>query len=307
MLRNIYLFTTNRCDLHCQHCLQVPEKYSNFPVEQLDKLLSEALTFGAKNVGLTGGEPFIHPEFPRIVETVVSYGYSWGFVTHGQQSEPYLPLMERFRNHFKSVHLSIDSTISDLHDEIRMRKGAFEKAIGSVNTYVQHDFPVWINTTLNQRNKAEVVAFIDLATKLGAIGIQFAGTIPTEWNQHLVLSDYESLGLYQEIISLQRSAKIKIDTTSALFTHGGVYYCGLLSFLGLSVNSNGELTFCCDTHQGNSMIGSLREHSLSELLQAWIDYSAKIQQQRAEQIVKGSMEDLFDTCAFCNRFFVKKM
>ena len=306
MLQNIYLFTTNRCDLRCQHCLQIPEKYSNFPVELLDKLLSEALPYGAKHVGLTGGEAHLHPEFSRIVETIVRYGYTWGFVSHGQQTEPYLSLMERYGENFASVHLSFDSTIPETHDEIRMRKGAFEKATTAAKIYIEHGFPVWVNTSLNQKNKKEARAFVELAENLGAIGIQFAGTIPTDWNQHLVLSDNESLALYQEIASLKESATIKMETTSALYTRGGVYFCGLLSLYGLSVNSNGEVTFCCDTKQDDAVVGSLRDHSLSELIQNWLGHSARIQAQRAERIRAGNMGEHFNTCAFCNSQFVKR-
>jgi organic radical activating enzyme len=287
MLKNIYLFTTNRCDLHCQHCLQgFPETHSDFPVELLDQLLSEGMLFGAKHVGLTGGEAHLHPEFPKIIETIVRYGYTWGFVSHGQRTEPYLPLMERYRANFKNVHLSIDSTIPELHDEIRLRRGAFEKVIASAKTYVEHGFPVWINASLNQKNKAEV-----------------KGTIPADWNRHLVLNDNESLALYQEIISLKETAKIKIDFTSALYTAGGIWFCGLLSLYGLSVNSRGEVTFCCDTQQNKSIIGSLREKPLSELIRERVEISSILQKQRISRIVEGNLEEGFDTCAFCNSFF----
>jgi MoaA/NifB/PqqE/SkfB family radical SAM enzyme len=209
------------------------------------------------------------------------------------------------RSKFKSVHLSIDSATPELHDEIRKRKGAFEKVVTAAKTYVQCGFPVWVNSSLNQKNKTEVKALVALAEELGAIGIQFAGTIPAAWNRHLVLSDKDSLALYQEITSLKENAKIKIETTSALYTKGGVYFCGLLSLYGLSVNANGEVTFCCDTQQENSAIGSLQEHSLSELIQKRLELSARIQKQRVEHIRTGNIGEHFDTCGFCNEYFVK--
>lgn len=105
MLTNLALITTTRCDLKCQHCLRgFPKERPDFPIELLDKLLIEAIPFGVKHVGLTGGEPHLHPQFEQIVEKIVSYGYTWHFVSHGQRTEPYLPIMERYRDSFISYH-----------------------------------------------------------------------------------------------------------------------------------------------------------------------------------------------------------
>jgi len=99
MLRNIAIITTLRCDLKCEHCLRgFPKQRPDFPVELLDKLLTEAMPFGVKHVGLTSGEPHLHPEFDEMVEKIAAYGYTWHFVSHGQRAEPYLPLMERYKD-----------------------------------------------------------------------------------------------------------------------------------------------------------------------------------------------------------------
>lgn len=304
MIENIYLHITNRCDLHCQHCLQgFSNLSSDIPILILDKLLSDALPFGVKHIGLTGGEPYLHPEFPKIIEIITKYGYSWSIVSNGQQTDPYLPLMKQYRANFTNVNLSIDSTICEIHDEIRAQKGAYKLVTSSIKTYIDYGFSVWIKTCLNQKNKSEVKAFIELAEELGVLGIQFSGTTPTDWNQHLVLNERESLAIYQEIISLKVNSLVRIDTTSSLYRKGGVHFCGLLSLNSLSINSKGELTFCCDTQQDYSIIGSLRDWPLYELIQGWIEYSAKIQQRRTEQIYHGTFEENFDTCAFCNNYF----
>lgn len=304
MLTKLILITTYRCDLHCQHCLQgFPREHSDFPVELLNKLLTDAMQFGAHHVNLTGGEAHLHPQFEHIVETIVDYGYSWGLISHGQRAEPYLPLMEKHRKQFKTVGLSIDGATPEIHDELRGRMGAFGKVTTSAKTYIENGFEVWIKISLNQKNKMQLEALIELVANLGAKGINFAGTIPFAWNQHLLLSDEESLELHQKIISLRKNAPIEFKTSSALHTRGGVNFCPVLNLSDLTISPRGNVDFCCDVHQPSGAIGSLYENSLSELIQTWLEKSAALQRQRVKQISSGAMGERFDTCAFCNDYF----
>jgi len=303
MLTKLILITTYRCDLHCQHCLQgFPREHSDFPVDLLDNLLAEALPFGAHHINLTGGEAHLHPQFDHIVETIVNYGYTWGLISHGQRSEPYLPLMEKYRKQFKSVGLSIDGVTPELHDELRGRNGSFEKVTTSARAYVENGFEVWIKTSLNQKNKMQLEGFVELAANLKAKGITFAGTIPFAWNRHLLLSDEESLELYQTINSLRATAPIKLRTSSALHTRGGVNFCPVLNLSDITISPRGNVDFCCDVHQPKGAIGSLRENSFATLMQSWLEKSTSLQRKRAEQIASGTMGERFDTCAYCNEY-----
>jgi MoaA/NifB/PqqE/SkfB family radical SAM enzyme len=304
MLNQIAIITTLRCDLKCQHCLRgFPKERPDFPIELLDKLLTEAMPFGARHIGLTGGEPHLHPEFETMVEKIVAYGYTWHFVSHGQRTEPYLPLMEKYRDTFHHVSISIDGAIASTHDKIRQRQGAFDHAIASVKQYVQAGYKVKIGMTLNQKNKTEMEAMLNLAGELGANSLGFAGTIPTAWNQHLFLSDEESLGLWQKANELRGQTGFDIQTVSALYTRGGVNFCNILNLHELTFNSRGELIFCCDTIENGAVIGSLNGQSFSSLVQEWLAQSSALQQQRVKIITSGNLGQGFDTCAFCNNHF----
>jgi MoaA/NifB/PqqE/SkfB family radical SAM enzyme len=307
MLNTLILITTYRCDLHCLHCLQgFPREQSDFPVELLDRLLTEALPFGARFVNLTGGEAHLHPQFEYIVETIVKYGYTWSLISHGQRTEPYLYLMEKHRKQFKSIGLSMDGATPEKHDEMRQRKGAFERVTTSAKACVEKGFEVWIKTSLNQKNKMQLEELIALAADLGAKGITFGGTIPTAWNQDLLLSDDEALELHEKIVSLRADSPVKLRTTSALHTRGGVNFCQILSLNELAVSPRGDVDFCCDVHQLKGAIGSLRDQSFSALVQTWLERSAGLQVRRVQQIAAGEMGEGFDTCEFCNAYFSSK-
>ena len=306
MIKGITLLVTKRCDLKCEHCLRGhPQDKVDFPLSLLDKLLNEAMQFGAGHVGLTGGEPHLHREFDQIVEKIVNYGFSWGFTSHGQRTKPYLPLMEKYREDFKYARLSLDGATPALHDEIRGRKGAFEYVIQAAKIYKKEGFPVSFVTSLNQKNKGEVQALIDLAESVGVKGITFSGTIPAQWNQHLILQDSEAIELFNQVNEACKDSDLDIRTASALYTKGGINFCNILNIKSIAVNTAGELIFCCDTIENGAVIGSLHEQSLITLLQRKIEYSAKLQAQRASRIASGKLGEGFDTCAFCNHYFDK--
>jgi MoaA/NifB/PqqE/SkfB family radical SAM enzyme len=120
MLSHITIIAAMRCDLKCAHCLRgFPKECPDFPMDLLDKLLTEALPFGAKHVAITGGEPHLHPDFEAMVDKIVAYGYTWHFVTNCQRTEPYLRVMEKHKDKVSHVAVSIDGATAETHDEIR--------------------------------------------------------------------------------------------------------------------------------------------------------------------------------------------
>ncbi len=301
MLNQLTIINTLRCDLKCQHCLRgYPQECTDFPLDLLDKLLTEALPFGAKHVALTGGEPHLHPDFEKIVEKIVAYGYTWHFVSNGQRTEPYLSVMEKYPDKISHVALSIDGATAETHDGIRNQKGAFEKVVASAKQYVELGYKVRISSSLNQKNKGQVGALVELGQALGVCGMRLGGTIPAAWNRDLVLSDAESLDLYQQIIKLCATTAFELQAISSLYTRGGVNFCNNLNFHTLTINTLGELIFCCDTIENGAVTGSLREHSLVELIKLWLEQSKALQAQRADRIAAGNLGEKFDTCAFCN-------
>jgi MoaA/NifB/PqqE/SkfB family radical SAM enzyme len=301
MLNNLVIITTMRCDLKCNHCLRgYPKDRADFPMDLLDKLLTESMPFGVKHVALTGGEPCFHPNFAEMVQKIIAYGYTWSFVSNGQKAEPYLKIMEEYKDKTTHVTLSIDGATADTHDFLRARKGAFNKVIESAKQYVQLGYKLIVSSSLNQRNKNEVAEIVELANVIGAKVIRFSGIIPTSWNEEYVLNDNESMELYQQIIKLRKKSDIYIKTVSSLITHGGVSFCDNLNSSEISFNPSGEMIFCCDTIANGAVIGSLYEYSFSELLNIRLEKSHFLQAKRIGCIAIGDIGEKFDTCSFCN-------
>ena len=74
---NMGINITERCNFNCLHCYEAVDNQiprSEMSLTDCRKLLKEAADCGIQNIKLTGGEPLIHKDFMKIVESVYEYG-----------------------------------------------------------------------------------------------------------------------------------------------------------------------------------------------------------------------------------------
>ena len=303
MINALVIITTLRCDLKCAHCLQGhPAERPDFPLELYTKLLRDARPYGAKLISFSGGEPRLHPQFDEMVRLTVENGYSWNTVSNGQNVAPLLAILEKYGEHCTKIYFSLDGATPEIHDEIRQRKGAFERLENSVRAVLEKGYEVNLTSCLNQKNKHQVEDLVKLGESWGVNEMKFAGVIPVPGNEGLRLSDAENLALFERILELNKDTSLKLHTTSALYTRGGVEFCSVLSLRKLAFNAKGEMLLCCDAQQDHAVIGSLRDHALEELMAKWLDTSNAARHERLARIKSGQMGAGFDTCAFCDHF-----
>ncbi|MBT7074825.1 MAG: radical SAM protein [Anaerolineae bacterium] len=242
MLSQLVIINTLRCNFKCAHCIRgYPEERSDFPMELLPKLLMEARPFGAKHVALTGGEPFLHPQFTEMVETIVSAGYTWHFVSNGWETKAYLPLLEKHGESVSHVALSLDGATPEIHDAIRGRSGSFERVMQATKVYGEMGISILWNVCLNNQNMHQLEDIIQLAEKFEISMMNIMGTNPTPWNTDLVLTDDESQALSDQVLALRDESKVKIATRSSLRAGSGINFCRQLWLRELSINTNGEI------------------------------------------------------------------
>jgi MoaA/NifB/PqqE/SkfB family radical SAM enzyme len=305
MLSNLAFIVTTRCNLHCAHCLRgYYDQHHDLPLDLAAEILTSAKPFGASHVGMTGGEPYLHPQFDALVALIVESGYTWSFTSNGLRSQPYIGAMTRHRENFTHVTLSLEGASPETHARTRHRPDAYERVLINARHYIKTGFKVQIGFTLHRHNKHELDEIAQLAVDLKGSKLAVAAIIPTEWNNDLWLTDEERFELYTEVMVLRSKLDIDIGYASALHTRGGVDFCDNLHLHKLAFNARGELIFCCDTINQGAVIGSLQHTSFPDLIQTWLSHSASLQQHRTELIAQGK-ETIpgFDSCAFCNSHF----
>jgi AdoMet-dependent heme synthase len=138
----LIVFINSICNLTCEHCFywESLNKKDDLTFEEFDRLTSE---LGAvENLYLSGGEPFLRPEFAEIVEL---------FLTRNGVKQVYVPtngyFTERTENALRKIlqskslqlfacEISLDG-MPEYHDRFRGNPRSFEKAMETYDMLVR--------------------------------------------------------------------------------------------------------------------------------------------------------------------------
>jgi cyclic pyranopterin phosphate synthase len=76
-LRNLRLSVTDRCNLRCSYCMP-EERYTWLPkadvlsFEETARLVDRFVELGVDKVRITGGEPLLRQELPKLIEMLAA-------------------------------------------------------------------------------------------------------------------------------------------------------------------------------------------------------------------------------------------
>jgi radical SAM protein with 4Fe4S-binding SPASM domain len=176
---------------------------------QLEALLDEWAVPGKEppraHINVTGGEPFVHPEFVRLLEVFASKRnrFSFAILCNGYFIDA--PMARRLA-HLKPgfVQVSMEGTPAT-HDRIR-GKGSFNRTITAIRHLTRAEVPVLISFTAHRANFREFPDVARLACKLG---------VKRVWSDRLIPSgagtapEMQSLtpGEVREFLDLMRAAR----------------------------------------------------------------------------------------------------
>jgi len=173
---------TGKCNMRCRHCRAWAEAKVHMPIDVIRTILGFAKKNADPNFRLTvsGGEPFLHPSFIEIMETVHEFGIGDVIVTTNGSAVTDKAIVRLKEIAFKNlcIQVSVDSTIAEKHDAFRGFKGAFEKATSCLRRVSQAGISSSLRATINPGNMAEVGGLIALARSCGAIRVGIGSVIP---------------------------------------------------------------------------------------------------------------------------------
>ncbi|MFJ5965795.1 sporulation killing factor system radical SAM maturase [Bacillus sp. NPDC093026] len=152
---------TNACNLGCSFCYASSGKpYPNeLNRSQWIMVMQKLAAQGVADVTLTGGEAKLIKGFKEIVMAasclftnvnVFSNGLNW------RREE--IELLSHLGN--VSVQISIDG-MSDTHDSLRGRKGAYHESMQTIKHLAEAQVPVIVAMTINEMNADQVSEVID--------------------------------------------------------------------------------------------------------------------------------------------------
>jgi pyrroloquinoline quinone biosynthesis protein E len=194
---NLVAELTYRCPLRCTYCSN-PLDYRSVP-DALDgdawsAAFREAAALGVVHVGLTGGEPTLHPELDAIVAGAADAGLFVHLVTAGTTLDRGTLADLRERG-LKSVQLSIQDARADASDAVAGSR-SFERKLAFAADVAALALPLTLNVVLHRGNLDRLAEIIELGRRLGAARLELANTQYHGWalrNRRALLPSAEQL------------------------------------------------------------------------------------------------------------------
>ncbi|MFD9892014.1 sporulation killing factor system radical SAM maturase [Amycolatopsis sp. NPDC059027] len=175
---NATLQLTNRCNLRCSFCYAgsgdpMPAELCAGEWTAVLERLAEA---GTAAVTLTGGEPTIAAEFPRILAVASALIDNVDIFTNG------LAWSDRLIEYVAScgnvrAQVSIDGR-AEHHDLLRGRAGSYRRALSTIERLSSAGVPVFVAMTVSPANHGDVEPVIEDVAAAGALLFRAGATVP---------------------------------------------------------------------------------------------------------------------------------
>lgn len=161
----LWLYSNFHCNLSCDYCCTESSPQATprlLPVEMAAQAADEFVAAGGRELLLTGGEPFLHPEIGRLVEVLVArlpltLLTNAMLLQRGARREA-LAAMPRDR---VTLQVSLDSAGPELHDSHR-GAGSHARAVAGIGLARQLGFRVKVAATLHEGDTDGVAALHEL-------------------------------------------------------------------------------------------------------------------------------------------------
>jgi PqqA peptide cyclase len=178
----LLLELTYRCPLHCVFCYN-PVEFARTEAEletaEWIRVIREARSLGAVQLGLSGGEPMLRDDLEEITAEAHRLGYYTNLITSG------VGLTEARVGALKAagldhIQLSFQDSTREMNDFLSHTR-TFELKQRVAQLINSHGYPMVINCVLHRLNIDHIEAIIDMADRLGAEYLELANTQYYSW------------------------------------------------------------------------------------------------------------------------------
>ena len=183
-LRKIIMKPTLACTANCKTCAYRRELHrelsaaKTLSLDDWKKILSDAHELGNKRLSISGGEPTLYRDLTELIKTGKGFGWHVGINTNGSliTREYAKRLMDAGLD---QVRISLYSHIPEVHDEMRNRKGLWEKAVNAIRIFsdLRQQYPYFrINTQtiICKDNYKELTELIKLHYESGSVDMNLS-------------------------------------------------------------------------------------------------------------------------------------
>jgi len=152
-----------RCNLACGYCTEYDKTSSPIAFEILEQRLRKLKGLGTFGISLTGGEPTMHPDLPRLVRKCRQLGFlRTGMISNGLLLRPQL-IQALNEAGLQEMQISIDGVHANVTTEKVLDN--LKKRLESLREHAR--FQVVVSGVIGAAPPAEVEEVIAFASKMG--------------------------------------------------------------------------------------------------------------------------------------------
>lgn len=188
---------TDKCNLRCVYCMPesgLPwlEKSQILSYEELTRIVRAAASVGVRSIRLSGGEPLVRKNLPRLVESIAAIDgiEDIALSTNGLLLEQYID--DLVNAGLRRVNVSLDTLRPDRFEAIARRPG-LERVLSGIEAAIARGLnPVKINcVVMRGRNDDELEAFAEWTIQ-HAVYVRFIEMMPVHENLEIQREEYIS-------------------------------------------------------------------------------------------------------------------
>ncbi len=310
-LRDLRISVMDQCNLRCTYCMPKevfgadyaflpPEKLLTF--DEIEYLVGIFSSLGVKKIRITGGEPLLRKELPRLIARVMKIQgiEDVALTTNGILLGSYAQQLKDAG--LKRINVSLDSLNAHNYGKMNGRNFPVNRVLHSIEKAAAIGLRIKINMVVQRGvNDDDIVPLAKYCFEKGYTlrFIEFMDVGNTNgWNMEKVVPSSEILKKLQEILPLEPVDPDYVGEVAKRYRYQGTNKeIGFISSITESfcstcnrarISADGQLFTCLFASQGTDLVSLLRTESLSEeavthfLTELWNKRGDRYSDQRSQ-------------------------
>jgi SynChlorMet cassette radical SAM/SPASM protein ScmE len=177
--QKVTLNITNRCNLNCIYCAVSSSKNTpgDLNLEEWGRVINELARIKVFNLVISGGEPFLRPDFNAILKMIFRHHFRISINTNGTVFDEEVIGLLAGSNRLDNIQVSLDGPDAQTHDRMR-GKGSFHKMMSNINRLSRLGIPFSFNVVVCKNNKNVLGEMVQFAIREGASQVTFSPLSP---------------------------------------------------------------------------------------------------------------------------------
>jgi MoaA/NifB/PqqE/SkfB family radical SAM enzyme len=261
----VQMVVIRRCNLSCGYCSEYDKSSDPVPIELLEARLRKLKELGTFGISLTGGEPTLHPELPRLIRMCRTLRFfRTGMISNGFFLRP--EMIEALNNAgLQEMQISIDGVHGN--DTTQKVLNNLKKRLRSLREHAR--FQVIVSAVIGACPPEEADEVISFATEMG-----FASRVLLVHDEHGQLKlNSEEIKIFEKIVKrLPKSLRELSDYRERLIRDGTAPYKCRAGSRYLYIDEFGNVNWCSQTRGVWSK--PLMDYALSDLREQFYRYKS---------------------------------